>query len=498
MMFKSIFSRLVAMFIAIIIFSFSISGITLYYSFGKYVSEEKIRTLDASGEEISKYLKFYLENMQNPVAEVMLDYVLNSYRQNTGSYIWITNDKGVIVFASPYLKLTDSKILNHLKYEQGTYILPDERQYKKVLSGTNPVIEKGDFYGLFKETGWSWLVVQKPFKYVDTAGAEHVVAAVYLSTPITEINKARSTVYRFFLISVVVSVLISTFLVYFFSRRITNPLKQISNAAKIISGGEFNKRLNINSRDEIGELAGSFNQMAVALENLEEMRRGFIANVSHELRTPMTSIKGFIEGILDGTIPMEKQKDYLNIVRDEVMRLNRLVNDLLDLAKMESGEIHLMFSNFNINELIRRCIIKLEHLITEKELEVTVNFDEETFVSADLDAIERVLINLIHNAVKFTPNKGIIGINTIIDADRLIISVADTGIGIDKEELNMIWDRFYKTDKSRSRDKLGTGLGLAIVKNIINEHGQEIWVESEPGKGTTFHFTLKRADESLK
>jgi len=220
--------------------------------------------------------------------------------------------------------------------------------------------------------------------------------------------------------------------------------------------------------------------------------------VSHELRTPMTSIKGFIEGILDNVIPQEKHREYLEIVRNEVARLNRLVNNLLDLAKLESGEIKLIYSNFNINELIRRCIIKLENLITEKGLEVMADFDEDTLVSADIDSIERVLINLIHNAVKFTPEGGIIGVNTEIRNDKVIVSVADSGIGIEKEDLDRIWERFYKVDKSRSLDTIGTGLGLSIVRNIINEHGEEIWVESELGKGTTFHFTLKKAENASK
>ncbi|HHV97488.1 MAG TPA: cell wall metabolism sensor histidine kinase WalK [Clostridiaceae bacterium] len=499
-MFKSLFSKLVAMFIATIIFSFSIAGITLYYTLGVYVSEEKVRNLDLSGEEISKYLGIYLDNLGNPIAQVMLEYVMDSYRQNTGAYIWITNQKGIIVFSSPNVRLIDKRVVNNLKFEQGYYGLPDERQYKNVFLGIDPVIEKGDFYGLFKETGWSWLVVQKPFKYKDTGGDEQVVAAIYLITPISEVHKTRSTVYRFFLISIIVSILVSTSLVYFFSRKITKPLKEIRDAAKVISEGEFDKRLNINSKDEIGELAKSFNQMAADLERLEEMRRGFIANVSHELRTPMTSIKGFIEGILDDVIPQEKHKEYLEIVRNEIARLNRLVNDLLDLAKMESGELQLVYTNFNINELIRRCIIKLESIITEKGLEVIANFDEDTLVTADIDAIERVLINLIHNAVKFTPSGGIIGVNTEIDNnnDKVIISIADTGIGISKEDLDRIWERFYKVDKSRSLDTLGTGLGLSIVKNIVMEHGEKIWVESEVGKGTTFYFTLKKAKNAYK
>jgi signal transduction histidine kinase len=287
--------------------------------------------------------------------------------------------------------------------------------------------------------------------------------------------------------------------VYNFSKRITKPLKEISNAAKVIADGEFNKRLDITSQDEIGELAKSFNMMISALQNLEEMRRGFIANVSHELRTPMTSIRGFVEGIMDGTIPAEKHKYYLSIVNDETNRLNRLVNDLLDLAKMEAGEMPLTIKNFNINELLRRCVINMESLIVKKDLNIQADFEEENiFVYADKDAIERVIINLLHNAVKFTPRSGQIHIITARQKERVMISIADNGVGIEPDEVDLIWERFYKSDKSRSRDKSGTGLGLAIIRNIINEHKQQIWVESEPGRGTKFTFTLERGRELEK
>jgi len=234
--------------------------------------------------------------------------------------------------------------------------------------------------------------------------------------------------------------------------------------------------------------------MAFELEHLEEMRRGFIANVSHELRTPMTSIRGFIEGILDGTIPPEKQKDYLEIVRDETLRLNRLVNDLLDLAKMQSGDLKLTFKSFNVNEMVRRSIIKLENQIVEKNLEIHADFETEDMMAyADPDAIERVMMNLLHNAVKFTGENGRINIRIYRQKDKIYVSVQDNGIGIGKEEIDHIWERFYKSDKSRGMDKTGTGLGLAIVKNIINEHKQDIWVESELGKGTKFTFTLEKS-----
>lgn len=493
-MFKSIFGKLMAIFVMIIIFSFSASGVALYYSLGRYVSSEKTNNLSKAGEEINNYLEIYVENASNPLAEIAFQFLLDSYMRNTGAYVWIANSEGFIIFSSPGIHGLDESIRGHFDYRQGRYKLPDERQYKKVFSGMDPVVEVGDFFGLYKNTGWSWLVVQKPFRHKDDKGNEQVIAAVYLATPITRINETRSAVFRFFIMAILFSAVISIFLVYIFSLKMTKNLTKISSVSEVIAAGEFNKRLDIKTQDEIGNLARSFNKMVEALQKQEEMRRNFIANVSHELRTPMTSIRGFIEGILDGTIPAEKQSRYLKIVKEEIVRLNRLVNDLLDLAKMEAGEVSIVFSDFDINEIIRQSVIKLESLINEKNLEIIVNFDEEeTFVKADADAIERVLLNLLHNAIKFTPGGGIIVVNTTLQKDTVLISVADNGTGIEKDELDMIWERFYKSDKSRGQYKSGTGLGLAIVKNIINEHGQDIWVESEIDKGAIFYFTLKRS-----
>ena len=283
------------------------------------------------------------------------------------------------------------------------------------------------------------------------------------------------------------------FLVYIFSLKISNPLKQINEAAKKIAKGEFKDRLIITSQDEVGQLSNSFNEMAVALSSLEEMRRDFIANVSHELRTPMTSILGFLNGIIDETIPLNKHKEYLTIVVEEVNRLNRLVTDLLDLAKMEAGQVSLNLKIFDINELIRRCIIKLESIIVEKNIDIETYFDEESIqVYADIDSIERVLTNLLHNAVKFTLENGKIILRTEIVKDKINISIEDDGLGIEKNEIDNIWERFYKSDKARTKVKGGTGLGLAIVKNIINEHKQEIWIESEIQVGSKFTFTLNK------
>ena len=498
-MFKTIFSKLVAIFMIILVIAFTIAGITLNLFLDNYVTDEKAKTLEVSCDGINQVFGNYVENRDNFFAERYLNNSLEAYSEYTGSIVWIVLDSGHIFKSSPELP---NALFDKYKDNTGLIKLPDLKQYAKVMTSPGTVREVGDFYGFFQEMeiyghkDTSWLTVEKSFSHKDRNGSDAKVA-IYMHTPVPELRNARNSVFGYFLISVGVAVFISIILVYIFSLRFSKPLKQIRNAAKIIAGGEFSKRLNISSNDEIGELARTFNQMAAELQNLEEMRRGFIANVSHELRTPMTSIRGFIQGILDGTIPEEKQSYYLTVVSDETNRLNRLVNNLLDLARMEAGEIKMIIKPFDINELMRRCVIKLETLLLDKNIMVEADFEEENMVvNADMDAIDRVAYNLMHNSIKFTPEGGKITISVVSRKDRVLVSIEDTGSGIESSELDMIWERFYKSDKSRSRDKTGTGLGLAIVKNIINEHGQEIWVESEPGKGTKFTFSLSRSDRN--
>jgi len=273
------------------------------------------------------------------------------------------------------------------------------------------------------------------------------------------------------------------------------PLAEMRQAAARIASGDFSKRITIHGEDEISELSRSFNSMVDALENLENTRRDFLSNISHELRTPLTTIKGFIDGILDGVIPAEKQNAYLSIVRDEVRRMEKLVNDIMDLARFQTGETKLNITVFDINEKIRRCVVSLQQLIVGKNLNVMADFEtEKLYVRADPDAIQRVILNLLHNAVKFTPEGGRITVRTYVK-NKVYVEVEDNGPGIPREELPHIFDRFYKTDKSRGLDKTGVGLGLAIVKNIMLSHNEDVRVESEEGKGSKFTFTLPAAKE---
>lgn len=507
--FNTIFSKLIGIFICVILVAFLVTGIMLYYFLGNFVLNERISVLKESANQIDSSFKSYLRSMQeaqkyiNPLnrefaislANQSFDRIISLYSLYTNSYIWIVTSEGYIYKCAPELP---DEIKRMISDDSGNLRLTDERQYKKILSGQhNILIETGNFYGFFKNTvfkkqGDSWLTLQKAIRY---PSYDNIIAAVYLHTPVPEIQKMRNSVLNIFARAVFAAVVISAGMIYIFSRKITKPLVEMKHAAKVISSGDFKKRINVKSNDEIGALASSFNQMVSSLENLEEMRKSFIANVSHELRTPMTSIRGFIEGILDGTIPPDKHSYYLSIVKEETNRLSNLVNDLLDLARMESGELKLKMELFDVNEVLRKCIIKLESLISEKGLEIEPYFQqEEIIVEADKDSIDRVIINLLHNAIKFTPNGGVIRVYSSKKGSKAEIAIEDTGIGIEPSELSMIWERFYKSDKSRSKDRSGTGLGLAIVKNIIHEHGQQIEVYSKVNEGTKFVFTLNLYD----
>ncbi|MBR2404790.1 MAG: HAMP domain-containing histidine kinase [Clostridia bacterium] len=278
---------------------------------------------------------------------------------------------------------------------------------------------------------------------------------------------------------------------YFFSRNITSPLRKINNALKSFAKGNFKSRVAYSSSNELGELALNVNNMADSLEHFEKIRSSFISDVSHELRTPMTSISGFVEGILDGTIPREESDKYLKIVLSETKRLSRIVNELLDVSRIESGKQQIKRTDFDISELSKIVLINFEKEITDKNIDVSLEFHtEKCIVNADRDSYTQVLINLIHNAVKFTPENGYIVLKIEEHHDKCLFTVENSGEGIDKEKINFVWERFYKTDDSRSSDKSGIGLGLYIVKRIIDAHDETIKVESIPGKCTRFVFTI--------
>ncbi|AEB74830.1 sensor histidine kinase [Clostridium botulinum BKT015925] len=313
------------------------------------------------------------------------------------------------------------------------------------------------------------------------------------STSMELIHAPLRKVYQIIWISAMFAIVFSSIIIYCFSQRIIiKPLEQINSAADKISKGEVHKRVQVQSGDEIGALANSFNSMAKSLEEVEENRRVFISNVSHELRSPITSIKGFIGGILDGVIPKEKENYYLSVAYEEIQRLTRLINDLLDLSSIEAGKFVLNVKEEDINEIIRLSIIKFETVIKSKKINVEVWLDDERLsVLVDRDKIIQVITNLIDNAIKYGKEEGNIEIRTKVKGQKVFVSVYNDGPNISKEDGKYIWDRFYKGDKSRTL-KVSTGLGLSIVRRIVTQHGGDIWFENKENKGVIFTFTLKK------
>ena len=300
----------------------------------------------------------------------------------------------------------------------------------------------------------------------------------------------------------------SMVILYVITEKIISPVRAMSKAAKSFALGRFDVRIPVKvTRDEIGELASAFNNMAAELAVNEEKQRTFLSNVSHDLRTPMTTIGLSVDNILNGTIPIEKQEYYLNMVSTEIKRLSKLVYQLFEITKIQAGERKFTKTNFDICEMAKHAIIFLEQKIDEKHIELEFECDEDNMhVFADSLAIRQILDNLLENAIKFTPEKGLIKVKISgsvkenekdkeKDKDKekkIYVSVYNTGIGIPPEDAPFVFDRFYKSDRSRGLDKTGSGLGLFIVKTIIDNHGEKIWVNSEYEKYCEFTFTLQK------
>lgn len=269
------------------------------------------------------------------------------------------------------------------------------------------------------------------------------------------------------------------------------PVRKIIRGADAYAAGNFNYKIQVHSNDELGYLAASLNYMANELNTLEEDQRKFVSNVSHDFRSPLTSIKGYVEAMLDGTIPVEMQEKYLKIIVFETERLTKLTHSLLELNKYGSHGSMLDRSDFDINQTIKTTVQTFEGICKEKKISFhLILTGQSLFVTADMSKIQQVIYNLIDNAIKFSHHDSEITIETTEKNEKVFISIKDTGIGIPKESLSKIWERFYKTDLSRGKDKRGTGLGLAIVKEIISSHDENINVISTEGVGTEFIFTL--------
>lgn len=343
----------------------------------------------------------------------------------------------------------------------------------------------GDFYRTFdRET----LSVYAPLTSGVTAHG-YVVLHYPVSLIRSSADSQLATSYIMYGIMVLFIILLLVLVDILILRRIT----KLKKAASEFANGNLSYPVNIKGNDDISDTALMVEDLARQLNSSSEDQHRFLANISHDFRSPLTSIKGYMTAIQDGVIPPDMQGKYIDVVINEADRLTALANDLIDITHLENGII-LHRSDFDINEMIREILPTFEGPVRDKHLVFNVIFEEESrYVYADGERIQQVIYNLVDNAIKFSSPDSSIDVSTTLHQDKVFVSVKDHGIGIEKDELNKIWERFYKSDASRGKDKSGTGLGLSIVREIVQAHKENIDVISTPGVGTEFVFTLPAA-----
>lgn len=349
----------------------------------------------------------------------------------------------------------------------------------------------GDFFGMFSEKTLSVLI--------PVSHNYHVRGYIAIHTPMSVIIREKEG----YLFSFYVTMILLMGLAFLFAGAnwliVFWPIRRMRKGAGEYALGNYGTPIHLNREDELGFLSDTMDFMAQALKDQDEDQRKLISNISHDFRSPLTSIKGYIEAMLDGTIPFEMQEKYLNIVLRETERLSKLTSGLLALNSIDPRQNRLSRSRFDINTVIKNTAAAFEGTCTSKRISIELLFtDWESYVCADMGKIQQVLYNLIDNAIKFSQPDSVITIETTIKYEKIFVSVRDTGIGIPKDSLNKIWERFYKSDASRGKDKSGTGLGLSIVKEILQLHNENINVISTEGVGTEFIFSLSRASEEGK
>ncbi len=474
---KSVFSRIFFINIIVVLVTMLVLAVSSYFLISHYVYNEKVEQLEENANSISRFINSggNSERVEN---------FLYGFSHSSNCSIFIIDRTGkVLVEAAP----------DEQEKRGVAYI--DPKYCEKVLKGYENV-ERGTLGGVY---GSEMVTLQLP---VFDRSSQILVGAVFISINAPQLDEMKVQILNTMGIAIVIALLLAFALSYALSRTISNPIKRMVTAVKKFAKGEYSSRVEVgkkkNNITEIEELSSAFNNMAFHLEKADDIRNNFISDVSHDLRTPMTTIGGFVDGILDGTIPPDKEREYLTIVKSEITRLSGLVNSFLDITRSETENQQLEIMNFDINETIRRILFNFENQITEKEIDVQVVFETDScFVRADSSSITRVITNLVENAIKFTDAQGLIRITTCVRQQEVFVSVYNSGCGIAEEDKEFIFERFYKADKSRSLNREGTGIGLYIVKDIISRHGKSITVRSRENEYAEFVFCLDKGKNTI-
>ena len=429
---------------------------------------------DAFYEEATLIAKTYASDLYN--SETSLDAVqkqlvaLDTYLSAT---IWIINPSGRMVLDSS---------------------APVDVENEIVIENFDPTVTSGSYYtvGTFFDT----FDEQMLSVFAPITSNFKVKGYVVIHAPMSAIQASCDSLLNISYILLVILFLLSLIILIFFTEMVYMPLRKITEATEQYASGNMHYEFQVDSEDEIGYLAATLSYMASEIARSEDDQKKFVANVSHDFRSPLTSIKGYLEAMLDGTIPPEMHEKYLNIVLNETERLTKLTNGLLTLNNLNTKGMLLDRTDFDLNQIIRNTAASFEGTCRNKMIAIElVLTGDEMYVNADMGKIQQVFYNLLDNAIKFSHQDSIIKIETNEKNNKVYVSVKDSGIGIPKDDLKLIWDRFYKSDASRGKDKKGTGLGLSITREIIHAHGEHINVISTEGVGSEFLFSLSTSDE---
>ena len=492
-MFKTSFSKYLTAFVIIILVSFAILSGIITSMVRNYAFSDTEERLNKECSIIADLIKadgvgkvedevFAIATVIEPMVNLNSDYE-----------VLITDKDGKILLSTAHSREGDGKKHPIIDIEEGLgNVTMSAFERQKSENGEIGYVYNGTIGESLED---KYMVYAKPI-----LSGENVECYVMSMASTNKEHNFVSITRQVVINSSIWVMLAAVIAAYFITERIVHPLRKMTSASKEFAKGNFSARVPVSRRhDEVAELGRAFNNMADSLESLEKMRNSFLANISHDLRTPMTTIAGFIDGINSGAIPPEKHEYYLGVISAEVHRLSRLVSQLLDVSRLESGERKFNYTDFDIAEVARLILISFEHEIEDKKLDV--EFDAEydgMYARADKDAIYQVLYNLCHNAIKFADEGGKfrIEISRITDT-KLKVAVYDQGQTIDPEDSRMIFDRFYKTDESRGLDRSGVGLGLYICKTIIDAHGESIDVEAFDD-GCEFWFTITEGAQPPK
>lgn len=478
---NSLFVKYLSISLIIVFISFLILGIMLVYFVAQYSKNEKQNLLEENAVSVADMISD--KSVATSDNTYILDQTATLWTRSTISIISNSIDADIIITDTNGNAKLFSNSKNSTFNESGQAVPLDVMN----VTLTGKYYATTNLDGLFSSPQY---VVGVP---ITAAGSTTPMGAVFLATAANSYNSVTTEIARIFLLAAITTFFIVFCVIGLFTYNMVSPLQHMSKAAGSFANGDFSVRVPVTTNDEIGQLAQAFNHMADSLALSENTRRSFIANVSHELKTPMTTIAGFIDGILDGTIPPNKQRHYLTIVAGEVRRLSRLVASMLSLSRIDNGELKMNKQRFDLTDIVIQTLLTFEQKIDIKKIEIRgLDTLKSTFADGDVDLIHQVIYNLFENAVKFTNQGGYIEVVMAESSDRVQLDITNSGAGIEPEELMHIFERFYKTDKSRSRDKNGMGLGLYIVKTIMRLHGGDITAKSVVNQYCTFSLWLPK------